>query len=216
MRARVEMAQGISDELMHLYATEPGSLRFKRAFLRAAVFWFLVFEGVWFWMGLLGPVQQLARIGIFRNTAEQFAYIARDETQHIRFGVELIREFMVQYPEAMNEETLTMIRVDTIRAIVLEGQFISYCLKDGPIVGYSATAHVETAKFFANLRMRSIGLPEIYPGAQHQFPWMAEQMEIRKEKNFFETRVTEYQAGGALNWDDDDPGEEDCPYSSCA
>jgi ribonucleoside-diphosphate reductase beta chain len=107
-----------------------------------------------------------------------------------------------------------IIRSDTIRAIDLEAQFISYCLKDGPIVGYSATAHVETAKYFANMRMRSIGLPEIYPGAQHQFAWMSEQMELKKEKNFFETRVTEYQAGGALKWDDDGPGEEDGHWST--
>jgi ribonucleoside-diphosphate reductase beta chain len=26
-------------------------------------------------------------------------------------------------------------------------------------------------------------------------------MDLRKEKNFFETRVTEYQVGGALSWE---------------
>jgi hypothetical protein len=33
------------------------------------------------------------------------------------------------------------------------------------------------------------------------FPWMAEMIDLKKEKNFFETRVTEYQSGGALSWD---------------
>jgi ribonucleoside-diphosphate reductase beta chain len=26
-------------------------------------------------------------------------------------------------------------------------------------------------------------------------------IDLKKEKNFFETRVTEYQTGGALSWD---------------
>jgi ribonucleotide reductase beta subunit family protein with ferritin-like domain len=30
---------------------------------------------------------------------------------------------------------------------------------------------------------------------------MLEIMDLRKEKNFFETRVIEYQTGGALSWD---------------
>lgn len=200
MKARVEMSQKISDELIHLYQTEPNSLKFKQHFLRTNLFWFLIFEGVWFMMNLSGPIQQLARLGKFKNTAEQFIYIARDETQHIKFGVELIKEFMLQHPETLTEEIFTTINEDISKAIDLEGQFMSYCLKDGPIIGYSVPDHVETSKYFVNMRMRSIGFPEIYPGANHKFPWMAEQMELKKEKNFFETRVTEYRSGG-LKWD---------------
>ncbi|MEW6552642.1 MAG: ribonucleotide-diphosphate reductase subunit beta, partial [Campylobacterota bacterium] len=46
-----------------------------------------------------------------------------------------------------------------------------------------------------------IGLDEIFPGAGNPFPWMAEMIDLKKEKNFFETRVIEYQAGGNLSWD---------------
>jgi ribonucleoside-diphosphate reductase beta chain len=192
---------------MKLYDEAPDSLEFKQAFLRSAIFWFLIFEGVWFWINLLGPIQQLARLGVFKNTAEQFAFILKDEISHVRFGVELIREFMLQYPEAMSEEMLNIVQTDILHAIDLEAQFISYCLKDGPIIGYSAHDHVETAKFFSNLRMKSIGLPEIYHGAKHMFPWMSEQMELKKEASFFEVRNKEYQTGGALKWDDDDDNE---------
>jgi ribonucleoside-diphosphate reductase beta chain len=213
MKARVEMAQGISDELMALWRTAPDSPEFRRAFFRSAFFWFALFEGVWFWMNLLGPVQQLARLGVFKKTAEQFTLIARDESQHIRFGVELIREFMLQFPDDID---IAAVMRDTDTAIHLEGEFISYCLKDGPIVGYSAADHVETAKYFANMRFRSIGLTSPYPSAQHRYSWMAEQMETKKEKNFFESRVTDYRVGGALKWDDDadGPGEEDGPWAT--
>jgi hypothetical protein len=210
MRERVEMAQQMSDPVLQSIARQIGGrpyhemdLQEKQALLRALVFWFLVFEGVFFWMSLLGPVQQLARLGIFKGGAEQFIYVSRDEQAHIGFGIALIREFMAQYPEAITQELLAQIEADTHRAIKLEHDYISYCLKDGPILGYSVAEHVATAKFFANMRLGSVGLPQPFEEAYHAFPWMSEQMELNKEKNFFETRISEYQSGGALAFDDD-------------
>jgi ribonucleoside-diphosphate reductase beta chain len=56
-------------------------------------------------------------------------------------------------------------------------------------------------RFIANRRCRQIGLGALYPGAGNPFPWMSEMIDLKKERNFFETRVIEYQTGGALNWD---------------
>ena len=50
-------------------------------------------------------------------------------------------------------------------------------------------------------RAQQIGLDVLYPGATNPFPWMSELIDLKKEKNFFETRVIEYQTGGALSWD---------------
>ena len=59
----------------------------------------------------------------------------------------------------------------------------------------------ECLRFVANRRAQQIGLDVLYPGANNPFPWMSELIDLKKEKNFFETRVTEYQTGGALNWE---------------
>ena len=59
----------------------------------------------------------------------------------------------------------------------------------------------EYLKFICNRRLVQIGLEEEYPGAKNPFPWMSEIMDLRKEKNFFETRVIEYQVGGSLQFD---------------
>lgn len=223
MRERVGMAQEMSapvEKLIarHLYYSDHYSMMStedKQVLLRSMIFWFLIFEGVWFWVNLLGPIQQLARLGRFKGAAEQFQYIARDEQSHIGFGHRLIQEFMTQYPECLTEQFLTTIVNDAERAIQLEADFAAYCLKDGPILGYSVPEHVATAKFFANMRLGSVGLPQPFDDAYHAFPWMSEQLELKKEKNFFETRVTDYQAGGALQFDDlshhdgwDDPLKE--------
>ena len=223
MRERVGMAQVLSQDVeaivgRHLYTGAyyaDASLLEKQALLRSLVFWFLIFEGVWFWVNLLGPIQQLARLGRFKGAAEQFQYIARDEQSHIGFGHRLISEFMAQYPECLTDQFLTTVVNDAERAIQLEADFAAYCLKDGPILGYSVPEHVATAEFFANMRLGAVGLPQPFDDAYHAFPWMSEQLELKKEKNFFETRVVDYQAGGALQFDDlahhdnwDDPLKE--------
>jgi len=210
MRERVGMAQEMSapvEKLIarHLYYSDHYSMMStedKQVLLRSMIFWFLIFEGVWFWVNLLGPIQQLSRLGRFKGAAEQFQYIARDEQSHIGFGHRLIQEFMTQYPECLTERFLATIVDDVEKAIRLEEDFASYCLKDGPILGYSIPEHVATAKLFANMRLGAVGLPQPFMDAYHAFPWMSEQMELKKEKNFFESRVTEYQAGGALQFDD--------------
>ena len=69
------------------------------------------------------------------------------------------------------------------------------------ILGLNANMFEDYLGFIANRRCAQIGLSEPYPGATNPFPWMSEVMDLQKEKNFFETRVTEYQTGGALSWD---------------
>jgi len=217
MKARVEMAQKISRDverivgrnLMEGHEYHLLNLSEKQALLRSMVFWFLIFEGVFFWVSLLGPVQQLARLGRFKGAAEQFSYIARDESNHIGFGVSLIKEFMEQYPETLTNRLVDQILQDTLCALELERDYIAYCLKDGSILGYNAEDHSATAKFFANMRLGSVGLPQPFADAYHAFPWMSEQMELKKEKNFFETRVTDYMTGGALSFDGTHEGWDD-------
>mgnify|MGYP001767139517 CR=1 FL=1 len=175
----------------------------KQAVLRSMIFYFAIFEGVWFWVSLLGPVQQLYRLGRFKGAAEQFVFIARDEFAHVGFGQALIKEFMAQYAECLTEDFIACIGNDVKTALELEEGYIAYCLKDGPILGYSVPEHVATAKFFANMRLGAIGLPQPFDDAYHAFPWMSEQMELRKEKNYFEKVIQEYQSGGALQFDDE-------------
>ena len=211
-KARVDMCSEISAPLFALLGRvyrgidnlSELSVEQQQDILRSMVFYFLVFEGVWFWVSLLGPVQQLARLGRFKGAAEQFTYIARDESNHVGFGVSLIREYMLQYPACIEPTFIAQLVADVNRAIELEQTYIEHCLR-GPILGYSVADHMSTTKFFANMRFGSVGLPQPYAEreAVHAFPWMSEAIELNKEKNFFETRVTEYQTSGALSFDSD-------------
>ncbi len=165
-------------------------------FLMSYVFFAGVFEGCWFYNGF-SPIFALQRRGLMRGTAEQLQYIMRDEVLHASFGLRVARQLM-------EEEQITpdpkAVREMWDEAEAAERAYAGYILRD-PILGYSAESHMEQFRFIANRRARKLHLEEPFPGAENALPWLDEQANIRKEKNFFETRVTEYQTGGGLVWD---------------
>ena len=165
-------------------------------FVMAYIFFAGIFEGCWFYNGF-SPIFALQRRGLMKGTAEQLQYIMRDEVMHASFGIRvaktIIREEQVKLdPKAIREMWE--------EAEAAESGYANYLLKD-PILGYSAEDHIGQFRFIANRRARSLELEEPFPGAEATLTWLDEQANLRKEKNFFETRVTEYQTGGALSWD---------------
>ena len=158
-------------------------------------FFAVIFEGCWFYNGFT-PIFALQRRGLMKGTAEQLQYIMRDEVMHCAFGIRVIRELL-------KEEQLTLdpaaLRQLWDEAEAAESDYAGYILKE-PILGYNAELHVQQFRFIANRRARQVGVEEPFPGAENVLPWLDEQANLRKEKNFFETRVTEYQTGGALAW----------------
>jgi ribonucleoside-diphosphate reductase beta chain len=165
-------------------------------FAMSYLFFAAVFEGAWFYNGF-SPVFSLQRRGLMKATGEQFQYIMRDEVMHASFGLRVIRTML-------DEEDLTLDPAEVAEmwreSHVAEENYIRYVLRD-PILGYTADMHMGQFRYIANRRMKQIGLPDPYPGAEPTMPWLDEQIGIKKEKNFFETRPTEYQTGGALEWD---------------
>ena len=167
--------------------------------LREMVAFYVIFEGIFFYVGFV-QILSMGRRNKMTGTAEQFQYILRDESMHMNFGIDVINQIKIENPhiwtESFKQELIDMIR----DAVSLEGQYAHDTMPRG-ILGLNAPMFEEYLQFIANRRCAQIGLPEQYPGAANPFPWMSEVLDLKKEKNFFETRVTEYQTGGALNWD---------------
>ena len=140
---------------------------------------------------------------------EQFQYILRDETIHLNFGVDLINTIKTENPEIWTPELQRDI-YDLIRqAVEYEVIYARECLSVKPrtptmgqgVLGLSEDLFRDYVQFIADRRLERIGLQTIY-GSKNPFPWMSETIDMAKEKNFFETRVTDYQSGGALQWDE--------------
>ena len=168
--------------------------------LRDLIAFYVIFEGIFFYVGFV-QVLSLGRRGKMTGCAEQFQYILRDESMHMNFGMDVINQIKIENPhlwdDAMRAEAVHMIR----EGVQLETAYAYDTMPRG-ILGLTAPMFEEYLQFIANRRCSQIGLSEIYPGASNPFPWMSEVIDLKKEKNFFETRVTEYQTGGALTWED--------------
>ncbi|HOI51576.1 MAG TPA: ribonucleotide-diphosphate reductase subunit beta [Azonexus sp.] len=159
-------------------------------------FFAVIFEGCWFYNGFT-PIFALQRRGLMKGAAEQLQYIMRDEVLHCAFGIRVVRELLKEENLTIDPQALRQLWDEAEAA---EHAYAGYILRD-PILGYNAELHVQQFRFIANRRARQVGVDEPFPGAENVLPWLDEQANLRKEKNFFETRVTEYQTGGALAWD---------------
>lgn len=177
--------------------TTDGVVNIQR-FLRDLIGFYVIMEGIFFYAGfamMLALKRQNKMVGI----GEQFEYIMRDESLHLAFGCDLINTIKAENPDVwtteFQEEILDLIK----RAVILEKQYAFDACPQG-LLGINAQQFSDYVEYITDRRLERIDLPKIY-GTQNPFPWMSQSTDLAKEKNFFETRVTEYQSAGALEWE---------------
>jgi ribonucleoside-diphosphate reductase beta chain len=170
-----------------------------RAFLRDLIAFYVIFEGMWFYTGF-AQILSLGRRNKMVGIAEQYQYILRDESIHLNFGIDVINQIKLENPHLWSEEFRSEVRGMLTKACELEIAYGQDTLPTG-MLGLSADQCQTYMHFITNRRCTQIGLEPIYPDTENPFPWMSEVMDLKKEKNFFETRVIEYQSGGGLAWD---------------
>ena len=154
-------------------------------------------EGLFFYSGfamILSFLRQNKMVGI----GEQFQYILRDETVHLNFGIDLINTIKEENPNLWTPAFQADIVEKIKQAVELEIQYAEDCLPRG-ILGLTAPMFRDYVQNIADRRFERIGLKAIYR-SKNPFPWMSETIDLGKEKNFFETRVTEYQSASNLTW----------------
>ena len=176
-----------------------GTVEDDQQVLRNLIGFYGVTEGIFFYCGFT-QILSMGRRNKMTGVAEQFQYILRDESMHLNFGIDVINQIKLENPhlwtEEFQQEAIQMI----LEGTALEIEYARDTMPRG-VLGMNASMMEEYLQFIANRRLTQLGLPEQFSGAQNPFPWMSEIMDLRKEKNFFETRVIEYQTGGALSWD---------------
>ncbi|HBQ02615.1 MAG TPA: ribonucleotide-diphosphate reductase subunit beta [Halieaceae bacterium] len=176
-----------------------GTVETDQQLLRNLIGFYAVTEGIFFYCGFT-QILSMGRRNKMTGVAEQFQYILRDESMHLNFGIDVINQIKLENPhlwtETFQQEVIQMI----LEGTTLEIEYARDTMPRG-VLGMNASMMEEYLQFIANRRLNQLGLPEQFIGAQNPFPWMSEIMDLRKEKNFFETRVIEYQTGGALSWD---------------
>jgi ribonucleoside-diphosphate reductase beta chain len=176
-----------------------GTTEDDKILLRNLIAFYCVLEGIFFYCGFT-QILSMGNRNKMTGTSEQFQYILRDESMHVNFGIDMINQIKIENPELWDEEMQSTAREMILQGTQLEIEYAEDTMPNG-ILGMSSESMTEYLKFIANRRLTQIGLEEAFPNASNPFPWMSEIMDLRKEKNFFETRVIEYQTGGALSWD---------------
>lgn len=159
-------------------------------------------EGTQFY-GLFGMVLSLYRQNKFPGIGQMFRYTLRDESNHIELFRNLLMELIDENPAVWTAAFQEELRGLMAEAVRLEKDFIADCLP-AQAVGLSADQFGEYIDYIADRRLEGCGLAPLRGGAVNPFPWLAEMMDISKEQNFFEGRVTEYQKSSALAVVDDD------------
>lgn len=176
-----------------------GTTADDQAFLRDLVAFYVVFEGMWFYTGF-AQILSLGRRNKMVGIAEQYQYILRDESIHLNFGIDVINQIKAENPHLWTKAFQDEVRRMLHDAAELEAAYSRDTMPSG-LLGLNAKLCAQYMHFIANRRCGQLGLKPVFAETDNPFPWMSEVMDLKKEKNFFETRVIEYQNGGALSWE---------------
>jgi ribonucleoside-diphosphate reductase beta chain len=176
-----------------------GTLENDQNLLKSLIVFACIMEGLFFYVGF-AQILALGRQNKMMGAAEQYQYILRDESMHCNFGIDVINQIKLENPHLWTPQFREEIRALLQKGVELEYRYAEDTMPRG-VLGLNAPMFKEYLRYVANRRCQQIGLDALYPGATNPFPWMSEMIDLKKEKNFFETRVTEYQTGGALSWD---------------
>ncbi len=180
-------------------AFKTGTPAADQALLKSLIMFACVMEGLFFYVGFT-QILALGRQNKMTGAAEQYQYILRDESLHCNFGIDLINQIKLENPHLWTSEFREEIHELFKTAVDLEYRYAEDTMPRG-VLGLNASMFKGYLRFICNRRCSQIGLEQLFPKEENPFPWMSEMIDLKKERNFFETRVIEYQTGGALNWE---------------
>ncbi|ASC64114.1 ribonucleotide-diphosphate reductase subunit beta [Achromobacter denitrificans] len=176
-----------------------GTPEADQTLLKSLIVFACLMEGLFFYVGFT-QILALGRQNKMTGAAEQYMYILRDESMHCNFGIDLINTVKLENPHLWTPEFREEIRELFRKAVELEYAYAEDTMPRG-VLGLNAPMFKSYLRFIANRRCQQIGIEPLFPQEENPFPWMAEMIDLKKERNFFETRVIEYQTGGTLSWE---------------
>jgi ribonucleoside-diphosphate reductase beta chain len=180
-------------------AFHTGTAENDQRLLKSLIVFACLMEGLFFYVGFT-QILALGRQNKMTGAAEQYQYILRDESMHCNFGIDLINQIKLENPHLWTAQFKQEIKALFAQAVDLEYRYAEDTMPRG-VLGMNASMFKGYLRYIANRRAQQIGLEALFPHEENPFPWMSEMIDLKKERNFFETRVIEYQSGGALSWD---------------
>jgi len=174
-----------------------GTLEGRKQVLDNLIGYYAIMEGIFFYSGFV-MLLSFGRQNRLPGSCEQIQYILRDESMHMNFGFDVINAIVDENPDLWTDEFQKKAIEKVKKGVELEIEYAKETLGGG-ILGLNAKMFQDYIQYIGDRRLEKMHLPKQW-GSSTPFPWMSEIIDLKKEKNFFETRVTEYQVGGALEW----------------
>lgn len=197
IKAKDDFVVNLTSSIMNPHFSTEGDKNI-REFIHDLIGYYVIMEGIFFYAGfamMLALRRQNKMVGI----GQQFEYIMRDESLHLAFGCDLINTIKEEnqhiWTKDFQDEIVGLIK----EAVELEKNYAIDACPEG-VLGINAQQFIRYVEYIADRRLERIGLPKQY-FAENPLPWMSQSTDLTKEKSFFETRVTEYQTAGSLEWD---------------
>ena len=175
-----------------------GTFDADQTLLKSIIVFAAIMEGLFFYVGF-SQILALGRQNKMVGAAEQYQYILRDESMHCNFGLDMANQLKQENPHLWTTEFQQEIISLIDKGVELESAYADDTMPTG-ILGLNAGLFKDYVRYIGDRRLAQLGLPQKY-FVENPFPWMSEMMDLKKEKNFFETRVTEYKVGTNLDWD---------------
>jgi ribonucleoside-diphosphate reductase beta chain len=175
----------------------------KQKFAKAIFGITQVMEGTQFY-ALFAMILSLHRQNKMTGIGQMFQYTLRDESNHIALGRFILSQLIEENPDIWTPDFQKDLIEFMREGVALEKDFVRDCLPEDT-AGMQQKEFLDYVDFNADRRLNSIGLPSLSQVRDNPFLWLDEVIFLRKEKNFFETRVTEYQTSGSVkNSSEDD------------
>ena len=197
IKQKDDFVVSLTTSIIDPHFTTQGTENIQR-FVRDLVGFYVIMEGIFFYAGF-AMMLALKRQGKMVGIGEQFEYIMRDESLHLAFGCDLITTIRTENPQIWTPEFSSEIASLIVASTTYEKAYARGACPHG-LMGINSQQFCEYVEHIGDRRLERLGLPRHFD-TENPFPWMSTTTDLNKEKNFFETRVTEYQTAGALEWD---------------
>ncbi|PIQ68419.1 MAG: ribonucleotide-diphosphate reductase subunit beta [Candidatus Taylorbacteria bacterium CG11_big_fil_rev_8_21_14_0_20_46_11] len=162
----------------------------KKDFIRNLVATNIVMEGIWFYSGFMVALSFRQRNQL-RNFGSMINWVLRDESLHLKFGINLVHTALEENPDLLTPEFANEIRDIIIEGVELETKYNRDLFPRG-ILGLNADYVNQYVQYVTDRRLEELGLQKHY-NARNPAKWMSTATDVFELVNFFEAQNTNYE-----------------------
>ncbi len=177
----------------------------KKDFIRNLIAYNIIMEGIWFYSGFMVMLSFRQRNKL-RNFGSMINWVIRDESLHLKFGMNLVLTTLEENQDLVSEEFAQEIRDIIVEGVTLENTYNNDLFPNG-ILGLNADYVNQYVQYVADRRLEELGLKPHF-GATNPAKWMSTATDVFELVNFFESQNTNYEVNARAHESDSEQKKE--------